>query len=125
MSDVNITNALLQKKIASEKAMREAAPIRKLIDPGGKVRIYLIREKKWKRFFGVDAMGLLKAGAANLTGPDPEQKESPIDRPSLENLTISELKEYADGNEIDISGLTKKVDIIEAIEKAEWERPQE
>jgi hypothetical protein len=44
---------------------------------------------------------------------------------AIESMTVPELREYAEGNEIDISGLTKKADIVEAIEKAEWERPQE
>lgn len=63
----------------------------------------------------------------NLTDYDPdkhelvgqkqeEQPETPI---SLEDMTATELKEYAQENDIDITGLRSKADLLAAVQLAE------
>jgi predicted DNA binding CopG/RHH family protein len=52
-----------------------------------------------------------------------EIKSLPIEK-DIKSMTIAGLKEYAEQNGIDISGLTKKADIIEAIEKAQAKEPE-
>ena len=49
--------------------------------------------------------------------PDVVAEAEPVEEsPSLESYTIAQLRELAEENEIDLSGLTKKADIIAAIE---------
>lgn len=57
-----------------------------------------------------------------------EKREKEKGKPfsiAIESMTVTELKEYAEDNDIDISGLTKKADIIEAIQQAEAGQDEE
>jgi len=56
------------------------------------------------------------------------KSEQPQPRPleqAIESMTIAELKQYAECNDIDISGLTKKQDIIDTIRQEEAERNED
>lgn len=121
MADINILNLVAQKKQASEQAVRAAAPVRGATDERGKVSLWLISQKKWAKFWPVDAMDILKSGTANLDGPEPEIVSEPEPEPKPEpvNWTIPKLREYAKLKSIDVSKLTKKEDIVAAIQKAE------
>ncbi|HUS74281.1 MAG TPA: hypothetical protein VMY06_14570 [Sedimentisphaerales bacterium] len=125
MVDINVDVMLAQKNGAMEAARKSARPITEAIDERGKVSLWLISQKKWVRFWPVDAMDILRSGTANLDGPKPEPEPEPEPGESkpisvaIESMTIPELKEYAEVNKIDVSKLTKKVDIVEAIQKHE------
>ena len=125
-TDINVLNLVAQKKQASEQAVMAAAPVRGAIDERGKVSLWLISQKKWAKFWPVDATDILKSGTANLTGPEPEEEiEQPQAKgfrlPSIiatNSMNINELIEFAEINKIDISKLTDKKDILEAIQRA-------
>jgi len=75
MADITMEKLLAEKKQANQQAMNEAISIRNAIDENGKVKIWLIAEKKWVKVWPIDAMGILKSGSANLTGPEEEKTE--------------------------------------------------
>ena len=102
MADINILNLVAQKKQASEQAVRAAAPVRGATDERGKVNLWLISQKRWAKFWPVDAMDILKSGTANLDGPEPEPEIVPEPEPAgatemaVESMSIPQLKKYAD-----------------------------
>ena len=57
--------------------------------------------------------------------PEVTQDDGEGQEKAIEDMTIPELREYAEGNDIDISGLTRRADIIEAIKEAESEQDEE
>lgn len=56
---------------------------------------------------------------------DPVLDEDEAQQKAVEDMRVPELRDYAEDNDIDISGLTKKADIIEAIQQAEAELDEE
>lgn len=54
----------------------------------------------------------------SLTSPEYEVIDSPEAAPSLEDMTVTELREYATENSIDVGDASRKADIIEAIRGA-------
>lgn len=50
-----------------------------------------------------------------VTGEDPATEET--EEPDLNSLTVKELKRIAEEREIDLTGIYKKADIIEALEE--------
>jgi len=84
MVDINVDVMLAQKKGAMEAARRSARPIAEAVDERGKVSLWLIAQKKWVRFWPVDAVDILKSGTANLDGPEPEPEPEPVPEPEPE-----------------------------------------
>lgn len=82
----------------------------------------LIPAKPAKLEIGVDKLkadfpiigSMIDSGHIEILRSD-EAKQAEKD---LEASTVSELKEYAEGHSIDVSGMTKKDDILAAIQKA-------
>ena len=132
MVDINVDVMLAQKKGAMEVARRSARPIAEAVDDRGKVSLWLIAQKKWVRFWPVDAVDILKSGTANLDGPEPEpdpepeeaKKNTSPETGKLEEGTIEDLRKLAKERKIDLGKLTKKKDIIAKI-RAESETPPE
>ena len=132
MVDINVDVMLAQKKGAMEAARRSARPIAEAVDERGKVSLWLIAQKKWVRFWPVDAVDILKSGTANLDGPEPEpdpepeeaKKNTSPETGKLEEGTIEDLRKLAKERKIDLGKLTKKSDIIAKI-RAESETPPE
>ena len=52
-------------------------------------------------------------------GATQEQAENKNEQEKLEDMTVKELKAYAEAREIDLNGLTKKADILKAIKAVE------
>ena len=75
VTDITVSRLLDGKKQANELAQNSAMPIRNAIDDNGKVKIWLIAEKRWVKVWPVDAMEIMKSGSANLTGPEEEKPE--------------------------------------------------
>ena len=140
-TNINVLNLVAQKKQANEQAVMAAAPVSGAIDERGKVSLWLISQKKWAKFWPVDAMDILKSGTANLTGPEEEIKEVEAENNQepepdedkekanpktgkLEDGTVVELRKLAKDRDIELGNLTLKADIIEKI-RAESENPPE
>lgn len=71
-----------------------------------------------------DVEGLVSKGAIVTVGPDTENNpdsndESGLSVKDFDRMKIDDLKTYAAQNNIDISGLEKKADILTAIKAAE------
>ena len=56
-----------------------------------------------------------KRQPAKRAAPKKEEPAPAADDDGLDDKTVNELKAYADANEIDLTGVTKKADILEAI----------
>lgn len=92
-----------------------------------------MQQAKQRLYYNADKTALVPEGHADAAflaagvGDDmPEGLDAPDapkgdDDDSFESMTVAELKEYADENEIDLTGLSLKADIVAAIEEAEAE----
>lgn len=49
---------------------------------------------------------------------DAAEADPEAQAPNLEDLTVAELRDYADEHDIDLSGASRKAEIIEAIESS-------
>lgn len=53
--------------------------------------------------------------AIKLQGVEPVTNPGPVEEPPDESWTVAELRDYAEENEIDLSGLRLKAEILEAV----------
>ena len=108
-NEVNIR--LAEKMNAKKQAASNAAPVRNAIQDG-KVKVWQVHDKKYISVWPVDAQELIKKGDAVLNAPEETEEE----KQNLADMTVAELKQMAAEKNINIDGITKKADIIAAIE---------
>ena len=58
-----------------------------------------------------------RMGAGGVAAAEPEKK--PAD--SLDGMTVAQLREFAEGEEIDLGSATKKSEIVKTIRAASWD----
>ena len=117
-NSADFNHQLAEKQIAKEKAQTAAGPIRGATDERGKVNVYLINEKKWKKLWPIDAMDMMRAGAANLEGPEPEQVK--VEVVDYSKYKVAELKAFGQLANIEGSDNMTKEKLIEALAAAKY-----
>lgn len=113
VTDKNVLDKLAEKKRANEQAQNVAMPIRNMIDDHGKVKVWLVTEKKWVKVWPIDAMEIMKSGGANLTGPEMEKPE--VVAVDFSKYTAAELKAFGQLAEIGGAESMTKAKLIEAL----------
>jgi hypothetical protein len=104
--------------------------------PGDEVpeeHVELIDEKRREKIFGEqeeeftneDGEVIVTQPNGNLAFDEDGADQVPPSERAWEDMTVPELRKYASVAEIDVSGLTKKDDLIARIQEVEAEREEE